>query len=465
MQSDFEKNLKILEQNRNILVLGSGGTGKSTLIRAFIERHPELKIITCAPTHTAAINIEGTTVHQLFSVPIPAYGRNLSDVPKYTIDTLRKADIVIIDEISMCRNDTFAFATKVLAKVNRMKKKRTRLICCGDFYQLPPVVKKNEQKLMKRFGLDISGFPFTTKEWADLKFRVVELTKIYRQDNREMIENLNKIRDGDTSGLWYFDRFTTAKKELPSEEVICICGTNAEADKINTERINQLSSLPVAYQATTIGRVTNLPVDRLIMLKTEERVMFTANDYCADSKFQNGLMGTIVSTYCDHVVVRTDDGREVVVWPYTWKLYTYRADGTSLIKKEVGEISQIPLRPAWAITIHKAQGKTFDRAVIAPKSFAPGQLYVALSRVTSPEGLFLTESIKDEYVKTSPEVIRFIKNKYEWENARAMKMPSGSKKKKSSKRTAARSSSKKQKTKSRTKGTHQKKNGVTAISG
>lgn len=441
-----KKALKILEQNRNILIVGPGGTGKSTLIREFISAHPELNIIVCAPTGTAAVNIEGTTIHRAFGVPVPAYGAKLSKVPAQTIKTLAKADIIIIDEISMCRNDVFSFAMRVLAKAEREKGSRIRLICSGDFYQLPPVVKKTEAKMFKKFKLDPSGFPFTTSEWASKNFKIIELTDIYRQDEKNFVEQLNKIRDGDTSSLDFFNKFIN-RPDFDDSDTVYICGTNSEADEINNNRLFALDSLPVAYQATCSGRVTDAPADKLIMLKVGERVIFTVNDV-KQNLYQNGSMGTVVATYADCVHVLLDNGARIRVYPYSWTIYTYKSSGDELVKKDIGEIAQIPLKPAWAITIHKAQGKTFDKAIIAPKTFAAGQLYVALSRVRTTDGLFLTEPILPEYVITSEEVTNFVNNGYIWDSpikttTSAKKSTAAPKKKKSSKSTKRKTTSKK----------------------
>lgn len=446
-----KKILKTLDQNRNFLIVGPGGTGKSTIIREFIAAHDDLNIIVCAPTGTAAVNIEGTTIHRAFGVPVPAYGQKLSKVPSATIKTLAAADVVIIDEISMCRNDVFSFAMRVLAKAEREKGSRIRLICCGDFYQLPPVVKKNELKLFKKFNLDSSGFPFTTSEWASKNFKVIELTDIYRQDEKEFVEHLNRIRDGNVLGLSYFDQFVNRPELETSDHKVYICGTNAEADKINNERLMALDSMPIAYQAECNGRVVDAPADKLIMLKEGERVIFTVNDVIHDL-YQNGSMGTIVEVFNDSVHVLLDDGKNVRVYPHKWTIYTYKANNNELVKKELGDISQLPLKPAWAITIHKAQGKTFESAVIAPKTFAAGQLYVALSRVRNTQGLYLTEKLLPEYVLTSPEVSTFISNGYTWDVAKISSMvkKTTSKKKTSTKRksstTRRKSSTKKVKT-------------------
>lgn len=409
-----ERNIqKAIDSKRNLLLIGPGGTGKSTLLRGYIETHP--KTIVCAPTGTAAVNIGGVTVHKAFSVPVPAYGANVRDVPENTVKILAAADAVIIDEISMCRNDVFSFMVRVLRKAERRKGSRIRVIASGDFYQLPPVVQKKELKYFKKFGLDPSGFPFTTKEWNDLNFKVIEMSEIKRQSDSEFIEQLGKARRGDTSCIPWFNQFVIKEDVLVDENTIHICGTNAEADRINNDRFNELAGMPLAFQATTKGRVSEAFVDKIVIFKKGERVIFTVNDIIKN-QYQNGTLGTIKEIYENRVLVEIDGKKDpVYVYPHTWTLHSYKVKNGFLEKNEIGSISQIPLKPAYALTIHKAQGKTFDAAVITPNTFAPGQLYVALSRVRNPSGLLLTDPIFPENLFASTEVDKFIRSGYTWD--------------------------------------------------
>ena len=444
-----ERNIKkAFDGKRNLLLVGPGGTGKSTLLREYIETHPET--IVCAPTGTAAVNIGGVTIHKAFSVPVPAYGANVRDVPENTVKILAAADTVIIDEISMCRNDVFSFMIRVLRKAERKKGSRIRVIASGDFYQLPPVVQKKELKFFKKFDLDPSGFPFTTKEWSDLNFKVVELNEIKRQSDNDFIEQLNKARRGDSSCIPWFNEFVVTEDTPVNENTIHICGTNAEADRINNDRFNDLYGMPIAFQAITKGRIGESFVDKIVMFKKGERVIFTVNDVIRN-QYQNGTLGTVKEIYENRVLVEIDGQKNpVFVYPHTWTLHSYKVKNGFLEKNEIGSISQIPLRPAYALTIHKSQGKTFDEAVITPRTFAPGQLYVALSRVRTPSGLFLTEPIFPEYLLTSDVVNKFIDNGYTWDApvkpAKTRKAEPKTTSKTKSKGTAKTTSKKKSKT-------------------
>lgn len=411
-----------LEYKRNIFLTGSAGTGKTYKINEYVKKHPNTLL--CASTGTAAININGTTAHRLFSIPVPAYGGDPNKLPPSKLKVFEKADTVIIDEISMLRNDAFAFAIKVLKRAEKLYKKKIKLIVSGDFFQLPPIVKKKEENYLKRYGFSKTGYAFTTKEWASMNFKIVNLTEVKRQKNKEFLEQLTLLRNGDTKVVKYFNQFY--KENLP-DDAIYICGTNAEADKINTEYLNSINSVSVAYLAKKEGITgKDLPCDEIILLKPGLKIMFTANDQMwNDNKFnaafidnplgryQNGMFGIVKETKPDYIVVELEDGSEIKVKPHKWSIYNYKVDKTTkeLKKKEIGSITQMPVKIAKAITIHKSQGKTFNKVILSPQIFATGQLYVALSRVTGPEGLYLTEEITKEHIKTDKTVVKFFKDK------------------------------------------------------
>lgn len=406
-KSDLEIAEEILwNTDKNVFLTGPAGTGKTTLLRRYIEEHPNG--IVCAPTGVAAVNAGGDTMHRIFSIPVPAYGAQISKVTNSQLKTLAASDYVIIDEISMARNDTFAFAVKVLKKAEKLKEGKIRLIVVGDFSQLPPVVPKTEKKMLKKFGFDESGFAFTTKEWKSLSFKVVPLVEVRRQSDEDFVKHLWEARISSVECLKYFNSFVT---DAYPEDAVTVCGTNAEADRINREYLDEISGVMSAYQSEKKGRNTAGIVEDVVLLKEGCRVMFTVND--PKGRFQNGTFGKIITLEKDEVYVETDNGI-VKVEKHEQKTYSYKVTGGVLEKKESGSVKQIPLKIAAAITIHKSQGKTFDKAVISPEIFAPGQLYVALSRVRSPEGLFLTQEITESALIPDPIVEEFIKNGYKW---------------------------------------------------
>lgn len=414
-----------LEITSNVFLTGPAGTGKTYAINDYMKTHPNTLL--CASTGTAAVNIGGSTAHRLFSIPVPAYGADPNKVTPSQLKVFSEADTVIIDEISMLRNDAFSYAIRVLEKAEKLYRKKIRVIVSGDFSQLPPVIKKTEEKYFTKYGFDKSGFCFTTKEWQKLKFKTIELTEIKRQNHKDFIEQLAKLRNSDRSCIKYFNKFV--KTKYP-DDAIRLCGTNAEAEKINQEYLENINAPLSAYQASKTGITgKDLPCDEIVLLKKGCRVMFTANDTILDAdgnlntefgektgtgRFTNGMMGTVKKCNADSVIVTTESGEDVTVEKHKWSVYKYTVDrGTSLLRKEeIGFVKQIPLKVAKAVTIHKSQGKTFEKAVVSPNIFAAGQLYVALSRLTSSEGLYLTEPITEDALKNDPTVTKFYKDGY-----------------------------------------------------
>lgn len=423
-----------LESRSNIFLTGAAGTGKTYAINDYIINHPNTLL--CASTGTAAVNISGSTAHRLFSIPVPAYGASPDKLTPSQLKVFEQAETVIIDEISMLRNDAFSFAVKVLRRAEKLYKKKIRLIVSGDFSQLAPIVKADEEKYFTKYGFDKSGFCFTTPEWEEMKFKVVELTEIKRQNDKTFIEQLSKARVGDTSCISYFNHFESDDRP---DDAVYLCGTNKEADEINQEYLNSIDSPMVAYQATKQGITgKELPCDDIILLKKGCRVMFTANDTMIDAdgninldfgdrngtgRFTNGTMGTVLDAGSDFVLVKTDNEQEVYVEKHKWSVYKYTVNRQTqaLQKDEIGSVLQIPLKVAKAITIHKSQGKTFTKAVISPRIFAAGQLYVALSRLTSSDGLYLTEVVTENAFKLSPVVDKFYQNGYTFAVSDAVK--------------------------------------------
>jgi len=403
-----------MNSNRNLYITGPAGTGKSYRMNEFIESHEN--VIVCASTGMAAFNIGGDTAHKVFHIPVPcfetpSFAKNKKGaITMAQLKIIAQADTIIIDEISMLRNDAFRFMAKVLHKAEKVKGSKIRLIVCGDFSQLPPVVSKSDAKLLKKFGLDESGFCFTTAEWKAFNFKVVELTEIKRQDNREFIDVLNQIRLGICKDLSYFDQFVDEDPDY--DNAVCICGTNAVADRLNQEYLESLPGNAVAYQAFKEGYGGSVFNNDIIVVKQGAQVVFTSNDLIG-GKYKNGTFGIIKSTEPGNVIVEIA-GEDVPIYKQDYPIYSYKATGGVLSKKELGVVHQYPFKLGKAITIHKSQGQTFDKAIISPEIFAAGQLYVALSRVRSPEGLVLLKKVTFEHLIIDPIVQKFYKNGYTW---------------------------------------------------
>lgn len=403
--------------NKNLFITGPAGTGKTFLLNKIIEEETKKgkSLLLCAPTGIAAINIGGETLHKVFHIPVPAFeAPSFAKNKKGAITTaqlkiIAAADVLIIDEISMCRNDVFSFVIKVLRKAEKLKGSKIRIIVCGDFNQLPPVVKKSEEKLFKKFGFHISGYPFTTKEWETCKFKVIELKDVKRQENIEFIENLNNIRAGINikEAITYFNTFVN--KKINEENAIYVCGTNVKANEINKEYLDSISGDLKVLQAEKNGRGTVGIVEDILLVKENAKIIFTTND--VQGKYKNGTFGVIKRVFDDYVIVEID-GKDIFVKPYEYKIYNYSVNKNALVKKEIGCAIQYPFKIGKAITIHKSQGQTFDNVILSPEIFANGQLYVALSRVRTPEGLSLLSEINENNIISNSIVEDFIKNGY-----------------------------------------------------
>lgn len=400
LNKEQEKALKILKSGKNVFLTGQAGTGKSFLINTYIEECKEegKNVIITAPTGIAAINIGGVTMHSAFAIPIPAYGHYEFDIQLSKVKPVTFADVIIIDEISMCRNDVFEYFAMVLKKIKKDIGKAPQVIVVGDFYQLPPIVKQEEEKVFTRLGLDKSGYCFTTLAWKNMKFKTIELKDVVRQDNKDFIDNLNKLRKGDTSCLAYFNQRYV--KELPTN-ILTICSTNANVNLINEKQLENVEGLKSVYIAKKDKIIAKeYGVDDYIVLKEGSIVMFTTNDVI-NNKYQNGTTGVVKKCFENNVLVELSNGEEINVYPHEWKTHKISVTNGIVSKKEIGSYTQLPLKLAYAITMHKTQGQTYESAIIAPNSFAEGQLYVALSRLRSIDGLYLESPILEEYVKVN----------------------------------------------------------------
>lgn len=408
-----------LECSSNIFLHGNAGTGKTYLVNDYVSKHPDDTLL-CASTGTAAVNIGGVTAHRLFSIPVPAAGGNPEKVTPSKLTAFANASTIILDEVSLLRNDAFSFMIRVIRKAEKLYGKKYRLIVVGDFSQLPPIVTKKDESLLARYGFDKSGFAFTAKEWNECKFKSIELTETKRQSDLEFIENLALARHGDDKCIPYFNSFVG--KPIDEENAVYICGTNAEADRVNTEYLNSIDTPAIAYQAEKYGITgKDLPCDDIVLLKVGAKVMFTANDTVIDAdgrfndefgdtgRYTNGMFAEVLSADAESVTVRTETGKEIVVKKHKWSIYNYHTDKATMTlqKKEIGWIKQIPLKIAKAMTIHKSQGKTFSHVILSPKVFSPGQCYVALSRVSSPDGLSLTEPVTPDDLQIHKTVKKF----------------------------------------------------------
>ena len=395
--------LDAMLRGENVFLTGEGGTGKSVVIDEFIRRTDRC-VVQCAPTGIAAIHIGGITAHKLLKPPygpIAPYTKPAKDnALMLTVET------IIVDEVSMMRFDLFIFLISTIRYYESLRSCRIQLIVVGDMYQLPPVISNRTDgpALRKMWGDFGKGFPFSTKEWDQCKFHTYVLTEQMRQAERDFITNLGKLRVGDSSCIGYFNDRTL---KSPNDGVT-LCPNRVCARKINERRLAELPGKEKVYGCLVNGEfdIGIRPAADRITLKAGARVMTLRND--RDGRYQNGSFGTATHLYEDSVTIKFDNGNTANVGYCEWQSYDYEVgDLGQLVKKQVGSFSQIPVQLAYAITIHKSQGQTYEKINVQPNCFAEGQLYVAISRVRSIGGLFIDGEIRGSYVKASDEVAEF----------------------------------------------------------
>jgi ATP-dependent exoDNAse (exonuclease V), alpha subunit - helicase superfamily I member len=410
---DQKKAYECMLKGNNVFISGEAGTGKAYVVSRFINEMSQKhkNILVCAPTGVAALNVGGVTIHRCFHISsepqIKTYVTSVSD-------EVKEADIIIVDEISMCRVDLFDCMIRHIAKAERETFKRKQIIVVGDFFQLPPVTTKEDLKILKEFYKDYDkGFAFESEYWDDLNFDKIVLKEILRQSDNEFIFQLNNARIGNTSCIPYFN--IHAKREK-IEDGIILCARNITAQQINEEELDKINSESKFYESIIEGEVksSDKPTFDILELKVGARVIILVNDI-ENNDYQNGTIGTIAALKANGVSVTLDNGKIIKIGMHEWEIESYTIVEESrdevkfnkLEKTKIGSFKQLPLKLAYAITIHKSQGQTYDRVNLIPYSFSCGQLYVALSRVKSIEGLCLIENMKKEYLKCDEKVKLF----------------------------------------------------------
>ena len=395
--------LEAMLNGQNVFLTGNAGTGKSYILQEFLKkcarRH---NVIACAPTGIAALRLKnGSTIHRAFRLPfLQAYDHHKHIHPT---EEILNAEIIIIDEISMCRVDLFDYIAEIIFEADEATGFKRQVIVVGDFFQLPPVLRGDEREVLRNKYPDIqAGFCFAGDNWKRFDFEPFILTEVVRQNESEYINMLNKARSGDTSCLPYFN--ARATDDLPSN-AINLVPTNAKAAAINSMRLNELKGERVIFKARTSGTVSagDKSADDELVLKPEARVIALCNDL----EYRNGQIGTVKKIFDDHVLVAWDNGKKSDVELHDWNIVRPEWDGSIIKHANIGTFTQIPLRLAYAITIHKSQGQTYERANIDPYCFDIGQLYVALSRCESIDGMALSRKAFPNALRCSGEVKRF----------------------------------------------------------
>jgi len=413
LNEQFLNALELMEKSdKNIFITGRAGTGKSTLLMYFCNITKK-KVVVLAPTGVAALNVNGETIHSFFKFKPNVTVENIEVLDD---EIYREIDTIIIDEISMVRADLLDCIDKFLRLNARDFSKPfggVQMILMGDLYQLPPVVTKKEREFFKeRYR---SEYFFDSDVFKDVDWEFIELKKIYRQDDDQFMKILNEIRTGtitDESLLILSRRVNAQLQNI--NYAIYLTSHNQTAKNINQEKLNQIKGKLYKFEAEIQGDFdeSSFPADYVLSLKKGAQIMMLNND--SDGRWVNGFVGKIIDVHQDDGIVKVlfSNGRIEEVTRYTWDIFHYRYNRRKkMIETEiVGTFSQFPMRLAWAVTIHKSQGKTFDNVTIdlSKRFFAPGQLYVALSRCTRLSGISLTRAVTKKDIILDRRILRFL---------------------------------------------------------
>lgn len=424
---ELELAIQFIEKtDRNLFITGKAGTGKTTFLHK-IKNQSLKRMVIVAPTGVAAINAKGVTIHSFFQMPfgpiLPNQLTNASNqqrkFSKTKIDIIKSLDLVIIDEISMVRADLLDGIDQVLRRYKDRNKVfgGAQVLMIGDLQQLSPVVKPNEWNLLQQHYNSV--YFFSSKAFQESNTVSIELQKIYRQDNEEFIAILNEIRNdslSEKSATILNKRYNPTFEPQKNEGYITLTTHNTRANTINTLALDKLKKKSVFFKADISGKFNEnaYPNSEKLELKVGAQVMFIKNDSSPEKRYFNGKIGKITLIDDDIIYVKCpNDDNEIETKKETWENINYSInEETKEIKEDVtGSFSQVPLRLAWAITIHKSQGLTFDKAIIdAEASFAHGQTYVALSRCKSLEGIVLKTQIKNSSIINDRTIDSFTKN-------------------------------------------------------
>lgn len=425
INKDFKKVLDLLENTgKNIFITGKAGTGKSTLLRYFLDGAKKHAVV-LAPTGVAAINVQGQTIHSFFHFGIDITPQKAAKMPvsKESLRLLYKSlDLIIIDEVSMVRADLLDCVDKFLRKHGPDKALPfggVQMAFFGDLYQLPPVVSGADREIFKSHYE--SPYFFSSFALKNCGLEMIELEKIYRQKDDYFIEILNAIRNNSVAEQeldWLNRRVDFGFEPDRKEFYITLTSTNAQADEANARELAKLKERESVYHGLIQGNfdLKNLPTKEDLALKPGAQIMLLNND--SAGRWHNGSIGIIkkikkpAGGEADEIRVLLNDGSLVNVSPNTWEMYNYYYDKTSkqIESEPVGSFSQYPIRLAWAVTIHKSQGKTFERVIIdvGRGTFAQGQMYVALSRCTSLEGIILRKPVQLNHIYVDWRIVKFI---------------------------------------------------------
>ncbi len=453
---EFQAALNIIRHTQHSLFLtGKAGTGKSTFLR-YVKENTRKKAVVLAPTGIAAINAGGVTLHSFFKLPFHPLapddsryaGRRIRDFLRYSkeqIQLLQSLDLIIIDEISMVRADIIDFIDRILRTYTHNHRQPfggKQMLLIGDVFQLEPVVKADERDILSRFYP--SPYFFSAHVFRQMELVSIELTKVYRQQDLQFVAVLDRIRTNrftpadlalinsratsssplaspaapstDSAGEFRSPVSSPAAPSLaslPTHLGITLCTRRDDVDHINDTELSRLDGSPITLQGTIRGDfpLASLPTQLELEVKLGAQVIFVKND--TDKQWVNGTLG-IITGFSEEpygLIIVTEEGREVIVEEAVWAnmRYTYNENEKRIEEEQLGTFTQFPIRLAWAITIHKSQGLTFQNVNIdfGTGTFAGGQAYVALSRCTSLQGMTLRRPLTRSDVFVRSEIVHF----------------------------------------------------------
>jgi ATP-dependent DNA helicase PIF1 len=429
LNADFQYALDTLEKTRkNLFITGRAGTGKSTLLHLF-KHTTRKKCVVLAPTGVAALNVGGQTIHSFFGFPAKFIGPE--DIKKRRDTRLyRQMEVLIIDEISMVRADMIDNIDRFL-RINRDNFTPfggVQVIFFGDLFQLPPVVSSPEEIQLFQtyyespFFFSAKIFQKNAQNTEGFELEGLELGKVYRQEARHFVRLLDSVRMNDID---YDDLDDLNERHQPNfnekDYFITLSPRNAVVDEINSRELRNLALEEFTYIAEISGayEMKQFPTETALRLKMGAQVMFVKND--AKREYVNGTIGKIITLEPHKIVVQTEekDGslRNIEVEKQTWEILRYKindSDNSKIDSESIGSFKQYPLRLAWAITIHKSQGKTFDKVIIdlTGGAFEHGQTYVALSRCRTLQGIVLKQKIRPQDIRVDERIIEFYERNF-----------------------------------------------------
>ena len=415
----------VINTSRSVFLTGKAGTGKTTFLH-HIRKATDKNIIVAAPTGVAAINAGGITLHSLLQLPLEPFvpngeGKMKLDyhlkLRKSKIEMLRELELLVIDEVSMLRADMLDAIDHVLRRYrnNQQPFGGVQMLFIGDLFQLPPVVQNQEWAVLKEYYA--SPFFFHAQALDNNMPLYIELKTVYRQNDQLFIDILNRIRYNRTTdedlnilNAKYKPTFTPP----PGNKYVTLCTHNYRADQINRAELGKLGGQTLSFRGGIKGNFveSSLPTEVDLELKVGAQIMFVKNDSGEQRRYYNGKLATVVALSADNILAQFDDGTKITLEKETWRniRYVLNEESGNIEEEELGSFSQYPVRLAWAITIHKSQGLTFNQVIIdAGQAFAAGQVYVALSRCTSLEGIVLYSRITPQSIQTDAEALRFAK--------------------------------------------------------